>query len=332
MGHLTGRQLFQYHPIIGYTFIPGIKARIQHEAGGYLVKANQAGFRCDHEFVAEKPHSKKRLLLFGNSFTAGDGVSNKYRYGDLLETMIPDLEVFNFGLPGSGTDQQYLIFRDIASNLEYDLAVLGVLVENIRRITSRYRVSLSATGEILVMAKPYFSFRSDGELEIHHSPVPREPIRLDQLSRDQLQHVDLGGNFKLMRKLANQFGGRVKDVLQRITRYQPVPGYNHPQNPSWLLMRSIIQKWCNEIQSKTVIFPIPLYQFIEKTSSPRGYAARFNELHSPPDVILHDPLPQLLEYPKDVRRGFRFQSDVHPTISFHQALANALAPIVSEIL
>ena len=44
------RQLFQYHPIIGYTFVPGLKTRVAHEGGGYLIKVNEAGFRANREF------------------------------------------------------------------------------------------------------------------------------------------------------------------------------------------------------------------------------------------------------------------------------------------
>ena len=39
------RQLFQYHPTIGHLFVPGLKTRFEHEAGGYLVRTNQAGFQ-----------------------------------------------------------------------------------------------------------------------------------------------------------------------------------------------------------------------------------------------------------------------------------------------
>lgn len=73
------RQIFEYHPVIGYRFIPGITARVPHESGGYLIKANQAGFRSDHEVTREKPSGVFTVLLFGDSFTAGDGVSNQYR-------------------------------------------------------------------------------------------------------------------------------------------------------------------------------------------------------------------------------------------------------------
>ncbi len=42
------RQLYQYHPSWGYTFIPRLRTRIVHESGGYLLSVNLAGFRSAH--------------------------------------------------------------------------------------------------------------------------------------------------------------------------------------------------------------------------------------------------------------------------------------------
>ena len=133
------RQLFEYHPTFAYRFIPSLKARVDHEGGGYLIRTNEQGFRCRHDFRVEKPANGYRVLLFGDSYTAGDGVSNKDRFGDLLETMIDGLEVYNFGLSGSGTDQHHLIYRDLGASYEHNLVIIAVLVENIRRVIARMR-------------------------------------------------------------------------------------------------------------------------------------------------------------------------------------------------
>ena len=133
------RQLLEYHPTFGHRFIPGLRARVDHEGGGYLVRTNQSGFRSDHEFVPEKQPGTFRVLLFGDSYTAGNGVSNGRRYGDVLESLIPGLEVYNFALTGTGTDQQYLIFREMAAGIEHDLVVISIWLENIRRNVARFR-------------------------------------------------------------------------------------------------------------------------------------------------------------------------------------------------
>jgi hypothetical protein len=67
------RQLFEYHPSIGYRFIPGLQTREPHEGGGFLLRTNQAGYRCRHEFARERPPGTFRILLFGDSYTAETG-------------------------------------------------------------------------------------------------------------------------------------------------------------------------------------------------------------------------------------------------------------------
>jgi lysophospholipase L1-like esterase len=325
------RQLFQYDPIIGYRFIPGLKARVEHEGGGYLVRVNQAGFRCDREFEEEKDPAEFRVLLFGDSYTAGDGVSNKHRYGDQLEEMLPGITVYNFGLSGTGTDQQYLIFRE-AAKLEYDLVIVGVLVENIRRVVARYRPYESDSGDILLAAKPYYSLDDDGDLHLHQVPVPDEPIVPEHLPETERRHVDSGGGYEWLRHLASRFGPRVKNHLQRISRYQPLPAYDRGDDPAWLLLKAILLHWTEEANSPVVIVPIPLYHYIEGTSSPVAYQRRFDELREANNVEVHDPLPDFMEYAAGERRAFRFAKDCHLTPAGHQVLASSLVPVVKRAI
>lgn len=329
------RQLFQYHSIIGWNFIPGLKARVNHESGGYLVRVNKTGFRSEYEYEMKKSTNKFRIMVFGDSFTAADGISNKFRYSDILEKLLPNVEVYNFGLPGSGTDQHYLIFREIASKFDYDLIIIGAQVENIRRVASRYRPYVNKTGQNLIMAKPYFSLDANGSLELSNCPVPKGPIHPDQLPKDQQKYVDRGGNLYSIRKTINKLGRPTKDLIQKITKYQPLPDYDDSNNPNWLLMQAIFKKWTAESKTKIVIFPIPVYHYIEKTSSSEACRERFKELNFLPNIHVHDPLSDLLKYTEDDRRGFRFNKDIHPTPALHKALAisleSAIKPIISYI-
>ena len=108
----TYRQIFRYNKNIGHLFVPNIKARIMNEKGGYYVNTNSLGFRSDIEFK-EKKGKKHRILFFGDSNTAADGVSNNERFSELVGKYF-NSEVYNFGLSGSGTDQQYLIWEEYA--------------------------------------------------------------------------------------------------------------------------------------------------------------------------------------------------------------------------
>ena len=326
------RQLHQYHPTIGYHFVPGVKARVEHEAGGYLVRVNRSGFRCDHEFVTKKQPGTFRVLLFGDSYTAGDGVSNQYRYGDLMERLIPGLEVYNFGLSGTGTDQQYLIFREIAAGIEHDLVVISVFVENIRRVVARYRPWVTRSGEVLVFRKPYFTMQADGGLRLHHVPVPKGPIRPEALPPKEWKHFDHGGRLAWLRQAVNGMGPRVKNLAQRLTRYQPLPEYARSGHPAWQLMKRILLQWISEATAPLVICPIPLYQHIEETASAEHYQTRFHELHDPPRVTVHDALPAFRRLRRAAGGQLRFQHDPHLTPTGHRVLAESLGACIESFV
>lgn len=321
-------QLYQYHPIIGYHFIPNLKARLEHEAGGYLVRVNEAGFRSEREFTKGKASDKFRILLFGDSFTAGDAVSNKYRYGDVLETLFPNLEVYNFALPGTGTDQHYLVYREIARDYEHDLIVIAAQVENIRRVAARHRLSQTADGAEVLLAKPFFELEADGRLTLKNIPVPKEPIKPEDLPEEDRAFVDQGGRMLWLRQIVGKMGGRVKDLAQQISRYQPLPEYDDANGREWLLMKAILREWTNEIEKPVIIMPVPIYHYVEETASPEGYIARFDELTDWENVILHNPLPDYYAVPKSERRAFRFETDIHPTPAHHRLLAESLAKTI----
>jgi lysophospholipase L1-like esterase len=325
----SNRQLFEYHPVVGYRFVPGLRARIPHESGGYLVRVNESGFRCDHSFNPRRTPGKRRVLLFGDSFTAGDGVSNGKRYGDLLEQLVPDLEVYNFGLPGTGTDQHFLAYREFAGEIEHDLLIIAVLVENIRRVTARYRYYQNDEGVRVCYAKPHFRLEG-GQLRAGHIPAPREPVDEATLPPSERGAVDRVVRYPRLTKLLARTG--TTRLVFRLLRYNPYPEYRRAATPGWQLMRALLLEWISGHPRPVLLLPVPLYYFLEGYASARSYQARFRELARDAHCRLHDPLPDLLGYPAAERRGFRFESDIHLSPAGHVALARSLAPVVADVL
>ncbi len=322
------RQIFQYHPVIGWHYIPGLKTRVDHEGGGYLVSVNSAGFRS-HEITPEPPPGKFRILLFGDSITAGHGVSDSRRYGNVLEKNLPDTEILNFGLCGSGTDQQYLIFREFGSQLKYDMVIITSYIENIQRTSARYRVSVMADDDQVLLAKPYFVRDEAGELSLHHQPVPKDPIALKDVSEAELEFAFRGGRLPGLRKIARKLG--VKELAQRVTRYQPLPQYSEEANPEWVLLEAVLRKWISEITSPVLICTLPVHQLVEQTCSDVPYQKHFEKLADPAKVTVHDMLPTLRSFTPEERRAFRFKRDIHPTPSAHAVYAEELAPLIESI-
>jgi lysophospholipase L1-like esterase len=322
------RPIFQYHPAFGYTYIPEIKARILCLDGGYRIRVNNHGFRCAHDFVQQKS-DRFRVLLFGDSFTAGDGISNEERYGDQLEQQLPDIEVYNYGIPGTGTDQQYLIYREYSTAIEHDLLILGIMVENIRRIAFRYRLYTSDTGELLAYAKPYYVFQNEALL-LKNVPVPKFPFRIEEIPEEERQFIQPDGRLSLLKEFIS--GEAAEQLATRSTRYPHIREYERADDPSWLLMKAVLQRWIGESPTPVIILPIPYYPFLEGASDPSHYQARFRELASESKCLLHDPLPDFMQYSDEVRRGFRFPIDFHMSAAGHSVLANSLARTVRACL
>jgi carbamoyltransferase len=336
------RQIYEYHPTIGFRFVPGVRARIPHEGGGYLVRTNGTGFRCDHPFVRERSAGMRRILLFGDSFTAGEGVSNGYRYGDHLERMVPSLEVYNYGLPATGLDQHYLIYKEYAQGVEHDLLVIAVFVENIRRVGSRYRYFASDEGERVLYGKPYYTL-SDGRLELRGVPPPKLPVDPDGLSGGDKRHIFVLERFPRLKRLFNRWKQHpgfddlviksgLKDNALAMLGYQPIKEYENPQNAAWLVMQALIAKWIKEHSKPAVLMPIPLHHYVYEISSPRFYQARLRSATEAAGGVFLDPLPALVQHDLKERRTFYFPNDGHLTRTGHEALARVIAPAISALL
>lgn len=325
------RNLYAYHPVTGYRFIPGIKARVRHEGGGYLLKANQAGFRCKHEASPRKPQGVFRVLLFGDSYTAGEGVSDSFRFGDVLESLVPGIEVLNFGLPGSGTDQQYLAWREFGAELDYDLLLLCPMVENIRRNVQTHRLTQSAfDGRLVLRAKPYFVLEK-GALVLHHSPVPTVPAEREQSGKGD-SDVSRQGLRRVLRDLTQKVDQKIpgfRCATQRLRGLAFPQEYNSPQDPAWLLLQEILRRWVHESRAPVLICPIPTFDHIEGCMRSEPYRARFQELGRELGVDVLDILPKLLsEGRKMGRQKLRFPHDEHPTPLCHRIIAEAMAPSI----
>src|SRR5437867_309054 len=135
----------EYDPLIGYRYAPNTRQVLLGPGGRrYEIVINSAGIRSSREYEKKKPSCIFRILVFGDSYAAGQFVSNDQRFSELLERRIPNLEVINFALEGTGTDQQLLIYENMARLYEHDLVLLLPFLQNIRRNTAESRVGYDA--------------------------------------------------------------------------------------------------------------------------------------------------------------------------------------------
>lgn len=329
------RQVFEYHPVIGFRFVPGLRARIPHEGGGYLVRTNETGFRSDHRFAAEKPAGTHRILLFGDSFTAGDGVSNGHRYGDWCERDIAGLQVYNFGLPATGLDQHHLAYREYARGIDHDLLVIAIFVENIRRVGSRYRHFHDDAGRRVLYAKPYYTLDGDA-LRLNGVPPLRHPVDEAALTHEDGAHVFTRERFPRLKAAYNRLRSDprfdrlvvesgLKDQVLRLLRYQPIKEYNDPRHAAWQVMSALLRQWIGGHDRPVVVMPIPLRHYVDGLADASIYQTRLREATSEAGGRFFDPLPGLRALPAATRRELYFAGDGHLTRAGHEALGHLLA-------
>lgn len=335
--------LVRYHPIIGHLFVPNLRARLPNETGGYFMVTNSLGFRSDFEF-AERKGGLQRILMFGDSYTAGDNCVNADRYSDQLARLL-HAEVYNYGLSGSGTDQQLLIYREFARNVERDLIVICVQIDSMRRIQTSHRESIDRLSrQRLLVPKPYFTL-DDGELALHNVPVPRErPMAGTVDTATTLGSVGLNGwkesVLKAYRK-SSHLGRlrqwlrsdlvRLKSEAYRLSGVQPYPEFKVPDSPGWKLMRAILEKFIREVTPAPVlIVPTPTWEYYLHGVEPI-YQKFFDELQDPArGVHVLDVSNPLIREPWETRQRYSFKVGGHFTPFANEKVARLMAECIEQ--
>jgi hypothetical protein len=149
----------QYDAIRGWAVRPNV-----HELPAFphgIVNSNSQGVRGRREYASPKPAGLTRMLVFGDSFTFGDEVSDDETYAADLERMLPGVEVINLGVHGYGQDQMLLYLRQVVAQYEPDLVLLGFVFLDMQRNELAFRD----------FAKPRFDL-VQGRLVLRNEPVP----------------------------------------------------------------------------------------------------------------------------------------------------------------
>ncbi len=267
---------------------------------------------------------KFRIVVFGESYTAGDGVSNGKRYTDLLESQLADSEVFNFGLPGSSPDQQYLVYQVFACGIEYDLLIITTQVSSIWRLGPEHYTLGSDDGRVVRRPKAYFRL-IDGALQLENQPVPREVLPVDPSLLD-----NQGGPLKrLIRKLQQRWP-ELHCKMMWLRGIRSPAEYDDAEDPSWQLMNAILSSWIRTVPAPVILCPIPTFGHVYKCLPADGYLRRFAELGAEAHAEVVDVLPAFWKLSAVDRRKCRFPVDDHPTELGHEITARGLYPQVRK--
>ncbi len=340
----THRQIISFNKEIGHLYTPNLKVRLMDDNGGYLIKTNSQGFRSNIEFKKEK--EKKRILFFGDSNTAGDGVSNNDRFSDILGNHL-DAEIYNFAVSGTGTDQQFLIKEKFAKDINADLIIIGILVENIERNKVSFRETINSFTKLRnLTSKPYFDIEK-GELILKNHPVKLFAGDIKSIPKDLVQwsvpenQKFLYRTLKFIRKnplfkvIDKHFGDKLNIIRSSFIKnfYQPYKDYAYPQSKGYLLQEKIINKFINSFKDIPVIlFPIPTYHYYFDGSKPIYQDFYKSFANKSKKIFTIDPLNDILKLKYENKKKLSLKNDKSHFSNYgHSVLANILRDEIKKI-
>ncbi len=164
-------------PVLGWLYRPGFSSSED--------RVNSVGARSLGEYDRDPPEGTLRVVAYGDSFMYGNEVSVQEAWSTVLEDLVPNVEVLNFGVGGYGTDQAFLRYLGTQGVHGEDLVLIGFAPVNLRRTVNVYRRFISNRDWPLV--KPRFAIEDEG-LVLIPNPLPT-PEEYRQLVEEPLTTV-----------------------------------------------------------------------------------------------------------------------------------------------
>jgi lysophospholipase L1-like esterase len=151
---------YRYDPTLGWFPAPNT-TRSFTGTRPITLHHNRRGFRGPDPVLSDKP----RVVVLGDSFTWGYDVEEPDRFTEKIQARHPEWAVYNLGVSGYGTDQEYLLLQREFAFYQPQLVLLIVCVANDTEDNSwsaRYGYF-----------KPWFA-NAGGQLTLHGVPVPKD--------------------------------------------------------------------------------------------------------------------------------------------------------------
>jgi hypothetical protein len=170
---LAGRpSLIQHDAVLGWSLRPGFRTS--------MCTIDADGLRRDRERPPPVAPAVQ-VATFGDSFTFGGDVADRYAYPEALARRDARIAVANYGVPGYGLDQAFLRYQRDGRANHPQVVVISFMSENIYRDLSVFRPFYLPTS-LLPFAKPRY-LPGEHEPWLLANPLPRLADYRDLLTR-----------------------------------------------------------------------------------------------------------------------------------------------------
>lgn len=138
--------------------------------------------------------ARRRVAVVGDSFTFGLEVPFEAAWPAQLERLLgDDVQVLNFGVDGYGLDQAYLRYRRDVAAWRAEIAVLGMIDDDVHRTMCVYAF-LCFSGFGMPFGKPRLVLEGPGLTPLN-LPLPPPRTYFGRRSIGELPHVALDGAY-----------------------------------------------------------------------------------------------------------------------------------------
>lgn len=180
------KQIFTYDKEIGYKYVPNLNVTV---TGDYLdklydYKLNTDMFGFRNNPLINNQNMNFDILFIGCSFTAGDGLENKNRFSDLINS-----DSYNAALSGSDLIQQLLIVNYCKDFINTKKIIYSPYLGCINRMHLKSRSTFLHNSRH-IWFKPYFEV-SNKKFILRNNPVPKPQLRISLQENDQKKEKSL---------------------------------------------------------------------------------------------------------------------------------------------
>jgi len=201
ISRLTWKKFDIYDATKGWYSKSNIDTSIRNE---WTVKTNSRGIRSNFEYAYKKNHNKSRILIIGDSYTFGEGVSDNETFPYQLQEMLPDYEIINMGIHGYGHDQILILLQEEGVKYEPDIVILGYVDEDMDRNLLNFRS----------YAKPRYIVQNE---KLKLTGVPVHPPEY-YINRDFMR-MRIYDIYSILLQLFKEYSGIYKIQKEIITKY-----------------------------------------------------------------------------------------------------------------
>lgn len=170
--HTPLAKIYRYHELLGWSNKEGLSGRFYSCSGSSPFYFNSLGLR-NKEIQTKKLKNLFRILILGDSFTAGLEVNNHQTFCAILEKTLNDspkgelhYQVLNAAVRGWGTDQEFLRLRQLIPLLAPDMVIFQVSDNDFNDISTTLLNKR-------MYHKPRFILDDNGSLILTGTPTPK---------------------------------------------------------------------------------------------------------------------------------------------------------------